>query len=309
MEELGKKIRVVFCGEKPLALQCLKFLLSRPGVEIASVCTRRRSPVWWGEQVLLNFCEEEGLPIRRRDDLKNLEYDYLISVLYPFVIEETHIKRAKKLALNLHEAPLPRWRGCNGYTHAILSGDTHYGTILHRMDPKLDAGDLIAKETFPLHGNETAKELYTRTSRISYRLFRNWIPRVFLGEYSLTPMEGEASFINARHSLEELKSIPGEAALQEAYTLTRAMDFTPWEPAYYMACGRKYYFMIGGSEGRNPGQVTSAQPIDHKSRVCDLDFGDMGLFVIQGLPRPLLYCDEDTYQDFYPLFNKEKEKV
>jgi len=297
------KKKLVFLGEKDLSLKCLQYLQTLNNVEIIAVCTRSLRDVWWGKQELNVYCKENEIPIIKRSALTGLEYDYLISVLYPFIIEKQYIEKARSIAFNLHEAPLPRWRGCNGCSHSILQGDKMYGTTLHLIDAQLDAGDVIAMRQFLIKHDETSKELYNRTKLISLGLFKEWIPKIFDCNFQLHPQSTEEdSFINPRDSLIKIKELTGNMDLFRVFNFARAMDFLPWEPAFYFKNGIKYYLYIGDSEDRNT-EISSKLPhMNKRESLSELILNNKQHTIIGGFSRPLVICDEITYKDIYQQF-------
>jgi methionyl-tRNA formyltransferase len=295
------KIRVVFCGEKPLGVRCLDLLRSWRGVEIVAACTRAKAETWWGPQVFRPYCTENRIPLCRRSALRQLPYDLLVSVLYPFVIEGEHIARARNEAVNLHEAPLPRWRGCNGYAHAILAGDRRYGTTLHELVPVLDAGRTIASRSFSILPNETVKELYHRTTEESFGLFRESMRRVLCGKHTFVgAAPNEESFLNARNSLDALKPLAPEMPLAEVYRRARAFDFVPWEPAYWDVGRSRYYFFIGDSPDRHREAVAQLPRRTGRAVLGEMSLTTTECSLIDGFDRPLVVCCEESYRRQYP---------
>ncbi|MBK8684503.1 MAG: hypothetical protein IPN26_05660 [Bacteroidetes bacterium] len=75
--------------------------------------------------------------------------DFLISVQYHQILNERHIQKARTLAINLHMAPLPEYRGCNQFSFAILDQYPEFGTTLHVMDERIDHGDILFEKDSP----------------------------------------------------------------------------------------------------------------------------------------------------------------
>ena len=96
---MRSKVRVVFFGEKPLAYQCLKDLFERE-CDIVAVATRGKTQgLWWGEQKVRHFAQEHEIPLIRREEIRGLHPDLLISVLYPYVIEDELLGVRNRLEL------------------------------------------------------------------------------------------------------------------------------------------------------------------------------------------------------------------
>lgn len=297
-----RRTRVLFIGEKPLALQCLLLLVSSPGVEVVGVGTRPARDRWWGDDGIVAECRRLGIPIVPRERLSDMHCDLLISVLYPFIVDETVIRTAVRGAFNLHEAPLPRWRGCNGCSHAILSGDAEYATTLHEMSAQLDSGRIVAEKRFAIRPQETARELYERTSRCSLELATEWFPRLVSGDYTLQDQSTEiGSFTNARDSLLPWKRLPPTMAVGEALRRIRALDFVPWEPAYVETPLGPFYLYIANSSGRSDDACAHAVEADPWQRLCDINWTDRSWWMIQGTWRPIMVCRVPDYEDRYPL--------
>jgi methionyl-tRNA formyltransferase len=294
--------QVIFMGEKPLGLKCLQLLRRMSGVQVVAVCTRVREEVWWGGQRIHEYCAAHGIPIIPRARITEYGVDHLISVLYPFIVEPEYIRHARMGSYNLHEAPLPRWRGCNSSSHALLAGDESYGTTLHELDPELDAGRIIARRDFPIKPFETAKELYGRTALQSYALAEDWFPRIMRGDVSPYGVSSNGpSFINHRDSLVGLKQIPLETPLHEALTKAAALDFVPWEPAFVIFGGAKYYLYIESSPGRESVVAPGTVVLETGPRLADLAWGSFEAGVVRDLPRSLVICKADVYASVFHL--------
>lgn len=293
---------LIFMGEKPLGLKCLRLLHEELNTRVSAVCTRSSGDLWWGEQDILPYCREQGIPVIPRKEIPDHVPDMLISVLYPFIVEAEYIRLASRGCFNLHEAPLPRWRGCNSYSHAILAGDAAYGTTLHDLSPELDAGCIVAKRMFPIVPGETAKELYGRTSCESFQLAREWFPRLLDGPVPLQEIDPrEESFLNPRDSLVGVKRLTPGTGLADAVTVARALDFVPWEPAYIDYPDHRYYLFISDSLGRTGIPLPDARALAEPGVLGELPWGDFAVGVIDCGPRPLTICRADIYRSLYPL--------
>lgn len=291
--------KVLLMTEKPLGLSCLRYLETLSEVDLVGVCTRQPADVWWGDQVVRQYCEQQGIPLIRREDILNYEVDILISVLYPFIIEPYILAHARDIAVNLHEAPLPRWKGCNGYSHAIIEGDKQYATTFHVMDAKLDAGATLKAVSFPILENETSKELYERTRNVSFELFKEMVPVLLGGDYSV--QESEISDVeppNTRSSLLSSKEMMLTSSCHDVFAIARALDFLPWEPAYVMLGDTKWYVFINGSCGRVVLKSQFHTTWDH---IVSTGHLEAGVWEIDGFPRSVLCCDEKTYKQVFPL--------
>jgi methionyl-tRNA formyltransferase len=298
------KPRIVVLGEKPQGATWLRFLLESGKFDIVAGVPRWKEPGWWKQDDFQALLEEHHIPVIHREDLGSYEYDILWSLMYGFIIEAEHIERAKWFGLNLHESPLPRYRGCNGYTHSILEGADTFGTTFHFLAAALDAGEVIDQEIFASDPDETSKELYNRTIDVSNSIFKRNIDAVASKSVKGRHIDVSSEPIRPRSSLMELKEISHET-LKDAvalYRAARAFDFLPFEPAFFQKDGQKFYVFVEGSLARGQKKMDA---IDLKNE--DLPFllekAKKGTALrITAFKRPLLMMDSEFYAKNFEIF-------
>jgi methionyl-tRNA formyltransferase len=271
------KPKVVVLGEKPQGVSWLKMLIESELFDIIGGVPRKGyKNAWWGSDEFELILQCHKIPVLKREDLKTIDYDILWSLMYGYVIESDLIKKAKWFGLNLHESPLPRYRGCNGFSHSILENDSLYGTTFQILGEELDSGGIIDQEIFPILKDETSKELYERTKAISNLVFKRNLKRIADRNFSIHPIDIREEKIRVRSSLNDLKNL---AYCSNLKTVVRAMDFIPFEPAYFMEGGEKIYCFINDSYGR----------IHHTSDET----------------RSIINMSAQEYRQIYPLFIPE----
>ncbi len=282
------KPRTVILGEKPQGSKWLRMVLESDLFDVIAgiPCFERKR--WWGEDNFEEMLRANSVDVVKRKELESLDYDILFSFTYPFIIEGELLDKASVYSVNLHESPLPKYRGCNGYSHAILEDDSTYGTSLHTMVGELDAGELIDQEIFDIDPDETSKELYRRTIDFSSRLLERNLETLASGSVQTKPLDVSEDEINPRSSLEEVKKISQEQSRdnQVLYRYARALDFVPFEPACFVRDGKKFYVFIDGSEGR---EVIGEPESDD-------------LWFIDDFKRRVVVMGEGMYGERYEIF-------
>lgn len=187
--------RVVFAGSRPLGALALELL--------ARVCRATRRELvgvitdppgyrgWWsggGVTEVSQVAQSLKVPQIDATQLDSVRHDMLISVYCSTIFSAEALSLAP-LNVNLHSAPLPEYRGCHTYSHAILRREAEYGTSLHVMTAAIDAGPIIDVDRFPIRSGDTARTLYDRTTRRSAALLRRWIPRILEGAFDPVPQQ------------------------------------------------------------------------------------------------------------------------
>ncbi|RLM83633.1 hypothetical protein D3D02_17255 [Halobellus sp. Atlit-38R] len=245
---------IALLGSRPLSRECLKILDNTDEVTVEAVVTYPQEHNGWWEGSLNKLATDLGYPVVEESDLFTYDLDYLISTLYFNVLSSDLLEHANKGGLNLHQAELPRYRGSNTFSHAIMNAreDDYwkYGTTFHFMTEEVDAGDIIARNFVDITEEDTAKSLYEKTEQASIELFEEMIPHIISGEVHemRTPQKNFESkeYFYSKNSLDGEKEIlldelcdPDQKV--QIYDKIRALDFPPFEPAYTYLNDQKVY--------------------------------------------------------------------
>ena len=242
-----EKKSLVFLGSKPIGYHCLYYLIRQKdqlGIEIAGLLTND-NPRFSTTLSLRTLAEEHGIPVF--DSLDELPtVDYLYSVQYHQILKEHHIHKAKKIALNLHMAPLPEYRGCNQFSFAIADQRDEFGTTIHQMDAGIDHGDIVFERRFKIPENCWVDELYELTFNASLDLFIETISEILNGNYTLTPQQQlvaeRGTSLHYRSDINKLKVIDLNWSSDAIARHIRATYMPGFEPPYAMIGTQKIYF-------------------------------------------------------------------
>ncbi|MEI6892097.1 MAG: methionyl-tRNA formyltransferase [Pontiella sp.] len=168
-------MRIIFMGSAELAVPSLQALIHAADVELVGVVSQPDRPA--GRKRVLTpcplkaFAEQQGLavltPERIGDPesvqaLEALRPDLLVVVAYGQYIPQRIIHLGPFQAINVHPSLLPKYRGAAPIQWAILNGDQVTGVSIIYLAKKMDAGDLIRQETYPLGCDETSATLHDK---------------------------------------------------------------------------------------------------------------------------------------------------
>ncbi|MDP6925244.1 MAG: formyltransferase family protein [Candidatus Scalindua sp.] len=168
-----KKKRVVLCGEKWVAEQCLEFLYNREDTEVCAIVA---APEDW-QADLISFGARKDLKVfigninNFFDDLASLQPDFIFSVQYRPLLKSAILNLPKSGCINFHFGLLPRYGGYYPIAWSILNGEKQAGSTLHYMVEKFDDGDIIAQTSVPIKEETTARELFDSMSVAAVKLF------------------------------------------------------------------------------------------------------------------------------------------
>jgi len=241
--------RVLFLGQKVIAERCLALLARPEYAETMRVGAVVSAPDFYEAAAAGRSFDPAPrfIPNAERNEaeilgaVESLGLNLLLSVQHPWVLSEQVLRAVGGRAFNLHNAKLPEYKGHNSISHAILNGDSSYTTTIHWMSPRVDMGDIAYEETFPIRGDDTAWSLYGRSVGAAAKNFQKLLDA--LAARSDVPRRGitsEGRFYR-RAEIQALKEIgsPGDAA--EVDRKARAFYFPPFEPAYFVLGGKKFY--------------------------------------------------------------------
>jgi methionyl-tRNA formyltransferase len=123
---------------------------------------------------IAEVARRHGVPYRRIDNPNRAECfdmivahqpDVLLSVACPFILKAPLLNLAKYAALNIHHAPLPRYKGMMPTFWQMYHGESSVGITIHTMTEKLDEGDIVLQESTPILPGETMHNLIRRSKR------------------------------------------------------------------------------------------------------------------------------------------------
>ena len=112
--------------------------------------------------------------------------------------------------LNVHLAPLPRYRGRHPLPWALINGETTFGVTIHQMTNVIDGGDIYWQRQVPISAGMSVAEL---RARLMEELEANF--GAFLTDFSegdITPQpnhDRDATYVARRY--------PADSALTEWY--------------------------------------------------------------------------------------------
>lgn len=176
------KLRIAFFG-LPLAA----LLLAQDGhaIELCAVCrkdalgVRRAKRLFGKERVLLRPKATDPALLER---VREAKPDLLVSWFWTTRLPPKLVDQARLGGIGVHPSLLPRHRGPDPTTWAILSGDTKTGVSVHRIALEYDTGAVLHQEELVIDPAWNAWNLAKALDRPSLRALRNVVGRMARGE-------------------------------------------------------------------------------------------------------------------------------
>jgi len=235
--------KIAFLGAKKIGLECLKVLERHSAsydFEIVGVLTNSR-----GENIK-HYANSKRLNLlgSLSDYLALSDIDITISVQFDKILKVEHINKAKEVSINLHMAPLPEFRGCNQFSHAILQNRSIFGTTIHIIDEGIDSGPILFEERFDIPADVWVEDLYNLTFQKSIELFERSLKSIVDLDFTPVPQEkliaDRGSEIHYRNEIEQLKCLDLASSEMQLERQIRATYMPGFSPPFFEIGGVKY---------------------------------------------------------------------
>lgn len=217
-------IRALFVGDGPLLLQCLDAYLASGG-QVAAILTQDAAIASHGDAAGMRVLSKSAVDPA---ELEALEFDYLLSIANLDMLPEALLKRARKMAINFHDGPLPRYAGLNATSWAILQGESAHGVTWHEMTAKADMGGIVEAAAVTVDPHDTAFSLNAKCFEAGLAAFKAMIPGLMAGTVALRPQEGERTYFGRFKRPDAAATLRFDLPAAQTLALARAMSFGPY---------------------------------------------------------------------------------
>lgn len=182
-------------GSGTLPIRCAEILLEN-GHELCAIVSDEPEVRRWAKEKTINcLAYTENLA----EQLKSKAFDYLFSIVNEHILPAEILNLPRRIAVNYHDAPLPRYAGTHATSWAIMNGESVHGITWHIISDTVDAGDILCQQEIAITENDTALTLNTKCYDAAINSFARLIGE--LSDETVRPQKqdlSERSFF-ARH--------------------------------------------------------------------------------------------------------------
>jgi methionyl-tRNA formyltransferase len=170
--------RTVVLGKGTLAVRAAAWLTAQPGFDLELVVPVVPEPAW--TESLTEWARAEGVAVVEsghfRDVPEEIDVDLAISIFYDRIIDAPFIARCSQI-INLHNGPLPRYRGVSPINWALRNEEDHHGVTIHEITPGIDDGPIVAQATYSIYPEiDEVQDVYARALEYGYVLLTETLP-------------------------------------------------------------------------------------------------------------------------------------
>ncbi len=226
----------VCCGGH-LGEASLKALAKNPRWNITAVWTDKKSQgiIHWAQELRIPL--HIGRPKRKLSGGQRPKADVLLSLNYLFIFSKS-ILASVPMAVNIHDALLPKYRGRTPNTWAIINDEAETGITVHEMIEEVDAGDILYQEKLIIGNTDTGGSLIERMSRRYPVILNKVLTDIAQDNIVRQPQDGHKySYCGKREPADGL--IDWRWSARKVYNWVRAQT-KPYPGAFFFYKGKKY---------------------------------------------------------------------
>src|SRR4029079_119206 len=146
---------VVLLGKGDLAIRIGEWFRTSEDYRLVAVVPVIPEPGWSAS--LSAWAEENGIAVVPSGDYRDLPSDQSgqfadlgVSVFYDRIFKADGIAAFGKL-INVHNSPLPRYRGMSPINWALKNEERQHGVTIHEITPGGDDGPIISQVSYSIH--------------------------------------------------------------------------------------------------------------------------------------------------------------
>jgi len=171
--------KVCVMGKGDLCVFVCDYLNSSLNHELVSVVPVLPEPRWTGS--IKNWCKDHYIPTVDSGNYKDMNpesVDLIISVFYDKIFSGDYIANCKKI-INIHNAPLPKYRGVSPINWALKNRERKHGVTIHEILPGIDDGPIISQIDYSIHHEiEEVEDVYKKALKYAEILFVDTIEKL-----------------------------------------------------------------------------------------------------------------------------------
>lgn len=206
-----------FFGNGTLLLRCAEAFRDTGGKVAGIVSTDPQIAAW---------AEAEGIAHMAFEEAEiGQEADYIFSVANLTVLSPATLRRARLVAVNFHDGPLPARAGSNVPAWSIIEGAAEHAVTWHEMTERVDAGRVLKQRRFPIGPNDTAFSLNARCYEAGFESFCELLSELMEGRCQPAAATGDRGWYAKAKRPEALGTLDFTAPAGVLCHMVRGLNF------------------------------------------------------------------------------------
>lgn len=223
-EEASQRMTCFLVGTGRMPIEIVA-LLRRKGAHICGIGSR--------DGTLIKWAKNEGIRVQGADeDLKSFleteSFDYLFSVVNPQILRKEILRLPRKMAINFHDAPLPRFAGMNAPAWGVIKRQSIYGVTWHEIAPEIDAGDILKQVPVEISESDTFVSMGLKCVEAGVRSFEGLLDELKNDSIVRTKQNlKQRSYFNRYDRPTSASVLVWDESAEDLYAMKRGQDFGP----------------------------------------------------------------------------------
>ena len=175
---------VVVLGKGELAIRIAQWFRKSEKYQLTAVIPVMPEPTW--APSFAEWARKNGVPAIESGHYKDLpnvsaagwNTDLAMSVFYDKIIKAWFIDKCEQI-INLHNGPLPKYRGVSPINWALKNAEREHGITIHEITPGIDDGPIVGQVKYSIYPEfDEVIDVYNRSLEYGWTLFQQTIPLI-----------------------------------------------------------------------------------------------------------------------------------
>ena len=138
------------------------------------------------------------------DSVRQRAADVMVSVACPYILKEKLLSLPSRGCINIHHAPLPKYKGMMPTFWQMLHGEKSVGVTVHFMSAKVDEGAALLQEQLAIEPGEALDHLIRRSKRHGAHCMARVLRQVAAGTQRISEFNQSSGSYFTFPTLEEI---------------------------------------------------------------------------------------------------------
>lgn len=165
------------------------------------------------------------------DMVRRISPDLIIVHSYSLILRDDLLALSRFGAVNIHAAPLPKYRGCSPIQWAIINNENEAGVTLHCIDSELDHGAIIAQSLIDIDIDDTWLTVFLKIKDKLEGILAEFVPKLIVQDYDTVSQDESLATYSRRRSPDD-GFMDWQASVRKNFNLIRAL-VSPLPGAFY----------------------------------------------------------------------------
>lgn len=237
-------MKLVLLADNEVGLRIAQYLLASYPEDLSLVVTMQKNEIY-------HAAEARGIPVCVFDSADSViskmpdGFDLGVLAWWPKILSGPLLEVPQYGFVNTHPSLLPYNRGKH-YNFWALVEQAPFGVTLHRVDSRVDTGDIVAQQEIPYGWCDNGGTLYFKAQAAMVSLFCQTYPILRTGHFDSKPQNKEMGSYHHSSEIDQASKIDLNCMYRgrDLINLLRARTFEGYPGCWFEEDGNRYEISI-----------------------------------------------------------------